>query len=632
MGKFQCKARLAIIDFASVTTKIIRQGEGTVDDKQAIWSEVSSLLQSFSPFYREGMLRHVQAHDAPDNWFTLGPVRALEPESFRLAQAREMFPYIAPGRQQERYKALVDEGCLEGTAVDGFRLTDRGRAVIEGFFTTAHKELVAVKPLPEEESAELLDLLNRLTMAAMTADEPADKLSLTSSRWTDPGPDSALSARIDQYVTDLYSFRDDAHMGAWKPLEVDGQTWEALTTVWREEASTAGELAEQLAFRGYNADDYAAALLSLAERGWVEEQDGQYRVTDTGKKVREDAEDETNRLFFGPWSSLSASELDRLHTLSKKANENLAKASLEQFWGLASAVAQGINSITRSVVDEPFQERFEKPGTFFPILMALGNRPEPMTIEAYRRRFPYNSPGAAASRLEDATEAGHLQAIDGGYAITEKGITDLAEVNDVFYSYLGEIEALGDEDMAAVADLLSRVVQASLEADEPADKWAIENMHACHIETAYAPLARVDQHVDDLNAFRDDAHRAAWQPYGVKARTWETLTLIWREDAASSAELAEQLSTYRGYDEEAYALSLAELADRGWIAHTNGGFVVTAEGRRVRQEAEETTNRVFYGPWLSLESQELFRLRDVLIRLKLRLENLANEEGPPDDD
>ncbi len=49
-------------------------------------------------------------------------------------------------------------------------------------------------------------------------------------------------------------------MAAWQPLGVDGRTWEAFSFVCSESAHSAPKLFDQLAYRGYSQEDYAAAL------------------------------------------------------------------------------------------------------------------------------------------------------------------------------------------------------------------------------------------------------------------------------------------------------------------------------------------------------------------------------------
>jgi hypothetical protein len=480
------------------------------------------------------------------------------------------------------------------------------------------------EPLPMDELYHLRGLLDRLVEATLNAPEPAGKPVLEGSRWTDPGPDVASSIAIDQLVTDLLRFRDDAHVAAWQPLGVDGRTWEAFTFVWREEATSAAALVERLPNRGYTEEDYAEALQELEGRGWLGSTGGSYQATEEGRRIREQAEIDTDRIYYAPWLALDDEELDQLDDLLNRTVGSLDKMAMEQFWPLAVEVAQAIFPVTRDVVQPVFQEHFEDTSIFFPTLMAIGNEPEPFSAKEYTRRTPYINADQIELRLKVGVAEGILASDDNGnYTVTDLGKAAVTAVNDVFYTNLGEADPLADGEAAELADLLHRLVDASLEAEEPLEKWAINNMHNCHPEKEYPPLARIDQQLDDLNAFRDDAHNAAWQAHEIDGYTWEAMTFIWRGDANSADELAEKLS-FRGYSKDDYVHSLTELEGKGWVMKGQDGYQATAAGKNFRQGIEETTNRVFYAPWRSLDGGEQFRLRDLLIRLKLGLNDLAD--------
>jgi DNA-binding MarR family transcriptional regulator len=199
-------------------------------------------------------------------------------------------------------------------------------------------------------------------------------------------------------------------------------------------------------------------------------------------------------------------------------------------------------------------------------------------------------------------------------------------VNDSFYKRLGELEVLTDEELQEVSDILDRLIKASLEAEEPQEKPTTKTMHHAHPETEYALLARIDMQLDDLRAFRDDAHIASWRPYEVDGRTWESLSFIWQGEANSASKLKELLP-FRGYEEDDYAKSLTKLVELGLIKKGDDGFALSSKGESLRLEAEETTDRVFFKPWQVLEDNEQTRLRNLLIRMKINLENLAKTEA-----
>ena len=298
----------------------------------------------------------------------------------------------------------------------------------------------------------------------------------------------------------------------------------------------------------------------------------------------------------------------------------------KQLWPLATSVSQAISAVTRPPVDPILAEHFGD-GRLFPVThLARGIAPEALTAERFGRRAAYTNLDTINDRLNQAAEAGLLaNQGDSAFTIAERGRVAIDSANGVFYRYLTDLETLPAADLETLEKLLDRLVQASLEATEPGNKWGLANSHRLHPDVAYGPLARIDQHLDDLNAFRDDAHLAAWQPYGVDGRSWEAFTFIWRSEAQTAAELAEKLP-FRGYSAGDYAESLAELAGRGWLMQVDGLYRLTDEGQQLRQTAEETTDYYFYTPWAILDENEQAQLRNLLIQLKLKLEQLAETE------
>lgn len=597
-----------------------------MNEQKQIWATAVAAMQAFAPFYQEGVRRVLQNSGVTNEWFALNLAQGAEPEPFTLQRLHAMSPYGARKQQAAMLARLAEKGMLEVIGDDTYRLTGVGSSVVENFFRVAHKELATVEPLPAADMARLNTLLGRIAEASLAAPEPQPKYALSGSRRTDPGREGAPAAIADQYITDLYFYRDDAHLAAWRPYDVSGHAWEALTLIWRDQAGTADELAESLPNRGHTAEAYTAVLQELADRGWLEEVNGRYRLTAEGRQARETAEAETDRFFYVGWSALSQTEVAELGDLLGRLGDNLKKAALERFWPLANSVSQAISTVTRATVNPILAEHFND-GRLFPVThWARGIAPEALTAERFGRRAVYTNPDTINDRLNQAVEAGLLTTHgDGAFTIGEKGRAAIDSVNDVFYRYLTDLETLPAADLETVEKLLGRVVQACLEAPEPEDKWALTYSHRLHPEVAYGPLARIDQHLDDLNAFRDDAHRAAWQPYDVDGRSWEAFTFVWRNEAQTAGELVEKLP-FRGYTAEDYAGSLAELAGRGWVAQMDGRYHPTEEGQQVRQAAEEATDHYFYTPWAIFDENEQAQLRNLLIQLKLKLEQLAETE------
>ena len=598
-------------------------------DKKQLWSLAEGTMRAFTPFYREAMQKAIQDSGAPDRWFALSLARGSDPAPLSVDRLYALSPYTARELFIEDLDRLAGLELLERVGEEAYVLTDPGREAVEDIFGAAHKGLKAVEPLPADEMDQLNSLLYRLVEATLEAPEPEEKWAIAYSRWTDPGGDAPGSVKTDQYLTDLVRFRDDAHLAAWKPYDVSGHAWEALTFIWRDEASTAKELAEKLSLRSHTVEDYQEALYDLAARGWVVEEAGAYKLTEKGKQIREEAEEATDRNFCIGWSALSEDEFAQLEDLLSRAKEGLQDAAQGQVWGLIGEVAQAIPKVSWSVV-EPLvkQHNLEKPGLLFMLLSARRLEPDPVSAARLGIRSPYTNPAAYEDLLAELAGAGILASRgDGEYDLIEKGRAALQEVSHAFYTRLGEIEALPAEALGRLEGLLKKIVEASLDAQEPASKWCISTTHRGHPDQEYTPLARTDQYLDDLNGFRDDAHLAVWKPCDVSAPAWEAFTFVWRGEASTAEELVEKLP-YRGHSAEAYTEALAELVGRGWVEETADDYRVTEEGQALRQQVEEATDRYFFAPWACLSDDERIQLHDLLIRLKIDLQEMA--EGDED--
>jgi hypothetical protein len=297
--------------------------EEEMSDRERLWPLLEEAMRAFSPFYREAMGKAIQDSGTPEHWWVLILVRGSDPVSFTLERFQAMSPYTAEWRLVDILDGLVRLELLERVGTDAYRLSGVGREVIEHIFEAAQRSMVALQPLVPGDMVKLNALLARLVEASLSAAEPREKWSIAYSRWTDPGEGAPEAVHTDQYLTDLLRFRDDAHIASWKLYGVDGLAWEALTFVWRGEASEARELAEKLSHRGYTANEYEEALQDLVARGWLTGEGGAYRATQEGQSVRQKAEEATDRIFFRPWSCLSAGEMERLAGLLAKLRDSL---------------------------------------------------------------------------------------------------------------------------------------------------------------------------------------------------------------------------------------------------------------------------------------------------------------------
>jgi hypothetical protein len=244
------------------------------------------------------------------------------PESITPEHVIKRSPYGNPEFVDEQMGESVGRGWLEAVGQGQYAPTAKGQQAAKDLFALADRIFGGIESLPDDDLKRISALLDKVVEQARELPEPAEKWALSWGSKFDRGPDAPLMVQVRRRLIDLLGFRDDVHIAAWQPYGVSGQVWEAFTFVWRGEAGTAAELAENLPYRNYDEAAYVAALEELVSRGWIAEAEGKYIATEEGKVLRQQAEDATDRYFDAAWSRLSEAEVEEVRGLL----EGLAEA------------------------------------------------------------------------------------------------------------------------------------------------------------------------------------------------------------------------------------------------------------------------------------------------------------------
>ena len=279
----------------------------------ALFTLIQDAMQAISPHYNVATTTVFEDHAMQgQDWFYTLMAWSLAPEPFSADMMQALYPYGSLDLQRQRLADAAEHGFLQAIGLHRYVPTDKGRAAMVDFFRAAQRALADVPPQDGVDTARLADLLGRVIAAIPTADAPARKIVFHTSRKTDPGSDAAALTRIDQYLTDLYRFRDDAHLAAWGGHKISGPAWEALGYLWRDEAAA---LPEAIEHRGFPPEKLAEVYAELVARGWIAAAGDGYTITAAGREIRDAAEDETNRLFFAPWhAALKDAEIQEVET------------------------------------------------------------------------------------------------------------------------------------------------------------------------------------------------------------------------------------------------------------------------------------------------------------------------------
>ena len=283
---------------------------------------------------------------------------------------------------------------------------------------------------------------------------------------------------------------------------------------------------------------------------------------------------------------------------------------------LMGETTASIFPLAQEVMGPQFEKNFSEQRFYGPTFIAAQIAPKAISVDLYSKRNPYAQPEGFKTTLADAAEAGYLDADGkGGYVVSEKGAKAIQTVHDAFYGHINEVNQYFGNKLEELAALLDKLVEACTQADLSNGCLCLDISRNGHPKVDAASLAHVDQLLDDMNAFRDDAHISAWTPIGVDGHTWEVLGFVWGGETNTAEKLVERL-TYRTYLAEDYIATLNDLTERGWIEPGDDGYVVTKEGRKIRGDGEAVTDTNYFAPWKVLSDDEVTRLGELLSGLK----------------
>ena len=160
-------------------------------------------------------------------------------------------------------------------------------------------------------------------------------------------------------------------------------------------------------------------------------------------------------------------------------------------------------------------------------------------------------------------------------------------------------DALASPEMAEAADLARRAAEACTPEGRP--------LYAAHAALPWAdePHLVLWQATTRLREFRGDGHIAALVADGLSPRE----ALVTHGAASDGAVPMRVLQTSRGWSDEAWDETRADLRDRGWL---DGDDRLTADGAAVRDRVEARTDELAMAPWRALGEDGSDRLRGLV--------------------
>jgi len=290
-----------------------------------IYPHILDAANALVPYYDPALTRADEELnlDGPETYLLLG-LPSFEPGTISAEVLNIRSPYTNEEVYRKRLDSMVRVGMLEAVNEDHYRLTDLGKQASKKLYSVAYNAMASIAPLPPKDLARLAKFLKERVDACMAAKEPPGKWCIEHSRATDPGADAPVMAQIDQYFSDLLAYRDDAHLAAWKPYEVNGHTWDVLTLLWLNESESIDSVLQKLARRGNSFEQTEAAFKTLVRMHWSNYSLDIYTITREGREVRQTAEELTDAYFYVPWKGISTKGLDSFMDLLLRYKKGLS--------------------------------------------------------------------------------------------------------------------------------------------------------------------------------------------------------------------------------------------------------------------------------------------------------------------
>ncbi len=221
-------------------------------------------------------------------------------------------PYNSRSHYTKLLNSLVFKEMLENPSQDQFTLTRKGLDGLKYVIHTIYAALAGMRPMDELNLSRLADQLQQCSEYCLATSPPPETWSISHLRRLAPGDGADTMVRIDQYLSELVAYRDDAHLAAWKGYRVSGHAWEILTNLWIERSLSLNQVCTKLKHRGFSRKQTRAAIKQLQKKGWAELENDALQITIAGDETRLAAENLTDRYYYAPFTMLGDSEIEIL--------------------------------------------------------------------------------------------------------------------------------------------------------------------------------------------------------------------------------------------------------------------------------------------------------------------------------
>ena len=292
-------------------------------DKREVWELSRQIMRHFMAYYGDVIDSAAisMGLEPLDGFLVIIPAYLFEPDPISASRLRKKIPYNSPAYYEEPLVVVKNAGFLEEVQEGGYILNHRGHEAFRRIINSAYQKMEQLSPLSPMKLDKLKLLLAKLVQASILSPEQICKWGILHSRRLDPGRDVSPVIAIDQYLSDLSSYRDDAHLASWSSNSISAHAWDILGILWEGTASSTATLIELVKKRRWTEGETYIAIDELVKKGWITKGEN-LKITDEGRQVRDNSEELTDKFFFSPWQVLTDLEYKQMCELLTQLNEN----------------------------------------------------------------------------------------------------------------------------------------------------------------------------------------------------------------------------------------------------------------------------------------------------------------------
>lgn len=234
---------------------------------------------------------------------------------------------------------------------------------------------------------------------------------------------------------------------------------------------------------------------------------------------------------------------------------------------------------------------------------AIERRDEPVSLEELRAHAldPYGTNDPLLDRLPLLVEAGLIDQVESTYSLTSSGNNLLAIGERQANDFASQRIQLPESDLARLAWTLDDVVRRLHASPEPATKHHQDRVpNLRRFDPRTTPSVVLEYALYAMQRARDDAYISAWTAAGFQGPSIEVLSRVWTGEASTMKELLE-ITSHRLRSTDVPPI-VSGLLRQGYIESDGIHVWMTNHGRRIRDQVEHETDRIYFAPWPTMDS------------------------------